>query len=414
MTGSESLLLIGLFALVVVAAVLGAAEAALLRVSRVRLEVAAESGDSRSRSLVGLLDDLPRVLNTVLLVVLLVQIGAATLAGVLAQHVFGSLGVTLTSIVLTFVLFVYSEAIPKTYAVRHPERVARSTAPLLQFLSWLFRPIVTLLVGFADLQAPGTGIASPSAPTEAELLRLASEAAATGTIDESDRILMDRAFELGDQRVDDIYVPRLDIVAVPESTPINEALDEAIARGHRRLPIYDTSIDNITGVVLLSELAREVAGKRTIPLSSIAEEPLVVPESRRVIDLLSDMQAHGTHFAIVVDEYGGTAGIVTIEDVVARLVGPIGRDHAPIVHGIERTDTAGWLVSGSVDLDDLERETGIDLPEGDWNTVAGFIIGHIGRLPAPGEAITSDGLQFEVLAISHHRIVDVRVSRIAS
>ncbi|MFV1963570.1 MAG: CNNM domain-containing protein, partial [Acidimicrobiia bacterium] len=157
MTGIDIVLMISLVAMIAVAAVLGAAETALLRVQRVRLEIAAESGDSRSSTMLTLLEDLPQVLNTVLLVVLLVQISAATVAGAVSANVFGSLGVTIASVGLTFVLFVYSEAIPKTYAVRHPEAVARATAPLLRFLSWLLRPAVAVLVRLADLQAPGTG-----------------------------------------------------------------------------------------------------------------------------------------------------------------------------------------------------------------------------------------------------------------
>jgi len=410
MTSIDIWLLVALLLLVAAAAVLGAAEAALLRVQRVRLEVAAESGDSRSSTMITLLDDLPRTLNTVLLMVLLVQISAATIAGVIAASIFGSLGITIVSVALTFVLFVYSEAIPKTYAVHHPEIVARTTAPLLRLLSWLLRPVVLLLVRFADLQAPGTGIVSSSAPTEQELLRLASDAAATGTIEESDHALINRAFFLGDQRVDDIYVPRLDVVAVPNTASVRDALDLAIESGHRRIPTYVGNIDNIVGVVRLSDLASEAIDRPERHVSLLAHEPLVVPESKSVTGLLAEMQNSGVHFAVAVDEHGGTAGIVTIEDVAARLVGPIAHEGEAQTIELERVDATTWIVDGATDVDDLERELELSLPEGDWNTVAGLLIGLAGRIPEVGDSFTAGQATFVVVAAAANRITSVRVT----
>jgi CBS domain containing-hemolysin-like protein len=410
MSGFDIWLLVALVALIVAAAILGAAEAALLRVQRVRLEVAAESGDSRSARMLTLLDDLPRVLNTVLLVVLLVQISAATVAGAVAASVFGSLGITIASVALTFVLFVYSEAIPKTYAVHHPEAVARTTAPLLQFLSWLLRPVVSVLVRFADLQAPGTGIASPSAPTEQELLRLASDAAATGTIDESDRVLIDRAFFLGDQRVDDIYVPRLDVVAVQGASSVREAFDLAVATGHRRIPTYGRDIDDIQGVVRLSALTAALLASPSRPVAAIADEPLVVPESKKVIELLSDMRQKRTHFAVVVDEYGGTAGVVTIEDITERLLEPISSAGEHTSSDIEQVDAATWIATGTTDIDDLERALGLSLPRGEWNTVAGLVIANAGHIPSAGDSIETGSMQFTVLKASGNRVLSVQVT----
>ncbi len=410
MNATEAWLIATLLLLIVVAAVLGASEAAILRVQRVRLEITAETGDPRAATMLSLLDDLPGILNTVLLIVLLVQIGAATIAGALAARFFGSIGITIASFGLTFVLFVYSEAIPKTYAVRHPESVARATAPLLRFLSVALKPLVSVLVRFADFQAPGTGIVSPSAPTEDELLRLASQAAATGMIEPSDHILMNRAFELGDQRVDDIYVPRLDVVAVRRSVTVREALDLALRSGHRRIPTYEGDIDNIVGVARLSDLARIAIDDPDRSVSSLTLEPLFVPESRRVVDLLGDMHRADIHFAVVVDEYGGTAGIVTIEDIVERLVGPLSTEQEHTSSDIERVDATTWIAAGATDTDDLERAIAVSLPRGDWNTVAGLVIATVGHIPGKGESIEVDGIQFTVLNTSGHRIMSVRIA----
>jgi len=411
MNATDAWLLAALLILIALAAMLGASEAALLRVRRVRLEIESDAGDSRAATMLALLDDLPRVLNTVLLVVLLVQIAAATVSGVLAARLFGSLGVTIASFVLTFVLFVYSEAIPKTYAVRHPESVARASAPLLRFLAWILKPVVSILVWFADLQAPGTGIADPAGPTEDELRRLTSEAAATGTIERSDHVLVDRAFELGDLRVDDVYVPRVDIVAAPDTASVRTALDLAVSTGHRRIPMYHGDIDNIIGVVRLRDLARVGLDHPEKAATIVAVDPLIVPESRKVVDLLGDMRDMAIHFAVVVDEFGGTAGIVTIEDIVERLVGPITPIGESDSEDIQAVDSTTWIAAGSADTDEIERAIGRPLPRGEWNTVAGLVIALIGHFPLIGETAETEELMFTVLEESSHRILRVRIEK---
>ena len=410
MSGTDVWLAVALLALIFAAAILGAAEAALLRVPGVRVEIDASNGSRRAGTLLSLLKDLPRVLNTVLLVVLLVQIAAAAISGVIADRLFGSIGVTIASVVLTLVLFVYSEALPKTYAVAHPLSVAYATAPLLRVLSLVLRPVIAVLMWFANLQAPGTNVVSPTAPTEEELLHLASEAADTGTIDETDRLLIDRVFELGDRFVDEIYVHRLDVVAIAANASVGDALDLAITSGHRRLPVFDEGLDKIVGVVRISDLAAAAIDNPERKASEVATEPLIVPESKAVVELLGEMQHAGIHFAVVVDEFGGTAGIVTIEDVVTRLVGRISDAGGVPVEGLERIGEATWSVTGSTDVEDFERALGEEMPGGDWNTMAGLVIGHLDRLPAEGDSVVIDRVRLEVVSTEGHRITRMQAT----
>lgn len=403
-------LILVLVVLLVSAVVLAASEASLIRVPRVRVEIEADKGDRRSKQLLSLLDDLPRVMNTVLLVVLLVQIAAATVTGILAERWFGSVGVTIASVILTVVLFVYAEAIPKTYAIHHPMRVGRIVAPLVAFLSWLLRPVVTVLVKFADLQAPGSGIAGRTSLSEEELRRLAAESASAGRIDSSDIELMERAFELGDLRVDAIQVPRTDIIAVDAATSVRDALGEAIRFGHRRLPVYTDTIDRIVGAVRLRDLAKIVENIGHRPVGEVSRPVHVVPESKRVIDLLREMQRGGVHLAVAVDEHGGTAGIVTIEDVVARLVGDIADEGEPHLPAIRPAGPDRWEVDASVDVDDVERALGVDLPDGDWHTVGGMVMGVTGRIPSEGDTVRVGTTRVRVLAASERRITLVEFS----
>ena len=412
MDATDLALLLLLAGLLIAAFVLGASEAALLRVQRVRVEVAAAEGDRRSSQLLHLLDDLPQVLNTVLLVVLLVQIGAATVVGMLSGRHVGNLGVTIASVALTVVLFVYAEAIPKTYAVRHPYRVARATQPILSALTWVLRPVVSVLVWFADLQAPGSGIAATTTITEEELRRLASHAAVEGSIEESDRELMERAFEMGDRTVEEILTPRTEMVAVDAETTVAEALDVAVHSGHRRLPVYQGDLDHIRGVVRLRDLAAAITNAPDAAVTTVATRELVVPETKRVIELLSEMQSAGVYLALAIDEHGGTAGIVTVEDVVAELVGRVS-DEGEVLNPLIRPMGRGrWHVDAATDVDDLEAETGVALPEGDWLTVGGLVIGVAGRIPDVGEVFTFDGLTLTVRDAAPQRVEAVEAALI--
>lgn len=406
MAAADLPLLILLIFLLLGAVFLAAAEASLLRVNEARARTEAETGGRTAVRLLHLVERLPEVLNLILLLALLAQIGSATVTGVLAQRWFGNVWVTVASIVLTVFLYIYGEAIPKTYAIRHSMRTAKFVSGPIAFLERLFRPVVGLLVWIADIQMPGKGITTSSAVTEDELRLLAVEAADEGQITEGDRVLIDRVFRFGDRRVDDIMVPRPDIVAVEARTPIEEALEIALDAGHRRLPIYSDDLENITGVVRLRDL---IAARNDAPtdLSAFASEPLVVPESKRVSDLLADMQDQSNTMAAVVDEYGVTVGIVTVEDVAEELLGSISEEES--LPDVQSLGNGRWLVAGSTPVEDLRYELGMELPEGEWNTVAGMMLGLAGEILKPGSVVQVDGRPFKVESVRGRRITRVTI-----
>jgi putative hemolysin len=399
--------LIILFAvLFVTAAVMAASETALVRVSRVRIAALAEGGSRRAMRTLRLLDDLPRVLNTILLLVLLVQIGAATVTGILAARWFGSTGVTIASFVLTFILFVYTEAIPKTFSYRAPARVVMALAYPIGWLTTLLKPIVTVLVAFADLHAPGHGIATAPTVTERELRSLAAAAATEGEITNGDLDLIERAFRLGDRVAEEVMVPRVDMVAVPASASAAEALDIALGSGHRRLPVYDGTIDNIIGVVR----QRDLVVSSESGVSDLAYPPLLVAESKRVLDLLREMQGEGTHVAIVIDEHGGTSGMVTIEDIVEEIFGVVSEEKANDVPPVREVGPGHWVADAGMLTEDLESAVGVRLPDGDWTTVGGLVMGIAGDLPGVGMEVDAGGLRFRVTGVTGHRIRRVEIT----
>ncbi len=397
----------GLVALLVVALVLAVfaalSETSLLRASRVRVQAQAASGDRHARRLERLQDELPRVLNAILLLALLSQIGAAALAGVLAERWFGNLGVTIASAALTVVLFVYGEAIPKTYAVRHAEQVGRRLAGAIAAFEWLVRPVVSALVWIADLQAPGRGVSTGPTITEEELKLLAHSAAREGEITEEDRRLIERAFRLGDRRADDVMVPRTEIIGIAVTVPATDALTLALQAGHRRLVVFENDLDRIVGVVHVRDLAIGVV----TDLAAVLQPTLFVPESKRVLELLRDMQRERIHVAVVVDEHGGTAGLVTVEDVVEELFGDIGVDPGPtplLAVG------DGWEIDGTVPVEDLEAVFGPEAIEGEWNTAAGLVMGSAGRVLGLGDEVRIGEWIVTVIEMDGRRISRVRAT----
>ncbi|MDR9450342.1 MAG: hemolysin family protein [Acidimicrobiia bacterium] len=406
--------LIGLLVLFfVLAIVLAAAEMALARVSDVRVRTMAEEGHRRAKRLGVLLDALPHVINAILLAVLLVQIGAATITGLLADRWFSNLGIVIASVVLTIVLFVYTEAIPKTYAFRHPTRVALALTYPVAFLAFLLRPIVGGLVWFADLHAPGKGVSMAPTITERELLSLAADAEQEGEITPLDRHLIERAFRLGDRTAEEVMVPRTDIVAVSVDSSIDDAVALAVRAGHRRLIVYQGDLDQITGMVYLRDLVRLAGATPPQTVEALTRPALVVSEWKRVVELLRDMQAQSTHLAVVVDEFGGTAGIVTIEDIAEELLGVVADEGHVSPASVSKLGVAHWSVDGALLADELAELIGVDLPEGEWTTVAGMVMGLAGEVPSAGDEVETSGYRFRVDLIEQRRIKQIDVRRVS-
>jgi CBS domain containing-hemolysin-like protein len=404
-------LLLVLLALLAFSIFIAAAEASFLRVPAVRVRAMAESGSRRARQLQEMTSRMPNVLNAILLAALLSQIAAATVAGILAIRWFDErIGPTIASVGLTVIMYIYAEAIPKTYAVRNAARVALLTAIPLAVVERILRPIVSVLVWIADLQMPGKGMEGSPTVTEDELRMLASAAASEGEITDEDAALIDRAFRIGDREADDVMVPRTDIVAVVTTMTVDEAVEIAIESGHRRLPVYEDSRENMTGVVGLRDMIAVPVERRShVQVGALAEDLLVVPQSKRLLDLLQEMQQSTTHLAIVVDEYGGTAGLVTVEDIVEEVLGSI--SVTPTSEGISQVNDDTWVIDGTLPVEDLGELMHRNLEDDDWNTAAGLVMAELGRLPRLGDHVTYEGHTLKVIGLRGRRVTRIEVRR---
>ncbi|MDH5521311.1 MAG: CNNM domain-containing protein [Acidimicrobiia bacterium] len=321
----EPLLMVVMLCCVVGAALLSMAEVSIVRVRRSEILVEARSGHPRAETLLELIDDLPVVLNTILAAVLLLQMSAATIGGYLAGRRLGGLGVTIATVALTMILFVYAEAIPKTYAVKDPRSMALRLTPALKVLVVGSKPAMGALIRLANLQSSGSS-ATLGALTEDELRALARESAEAGQIATDDASLVDRSFEFNDSCAGDVLVPRSQIAAAQVDHEVLDVMTRAIALGHRRLPVYRDDLDDIVGVVRLRDLAAVARSAPRSAVGSIMTDVLRCTATEPIALLLRRMQASGRWLAVVTSEHGETVGLVTVEDLVAELVGEITDD----------------------------------------------------------------------------------------
>jgi len=409
-SGADVVLLVVILVLVVAASVLAVAETAITRMTRSRAAALAEQHPRRGSQVQRIVTNLERDLNAVYLSVNIVQTVQAALVGVLAARLFGPLGVAVGIVLNVVVLFTLAEAAPKTWALQHTDRAALLTAPMVEGIGRLMRWPARGLIGVANIILPGKGLKQGPFVTEEEILALAEEAAEAAVIEESERELIESIIDFGDTVVREVMVPRPDVVSVDSTATVRSTVDRAIEVGMSRLPVYGESSDDVVGVVNVRDAfraEREGAGDEAV--TTVMRTAYFVPETKPVRDLLAEMQSTKTHLAVVVDEYGGNAGLVTLEDLLEELVGEITDEYDSESDAIQRLANGEVLVVGTFNVGDLNEELDLQLPEGDWDTVGGLVFGKLGRVPVPGDAVDADGVRLVVERVDGRRVTRVRL-----
>ncbi len=391
--------------------VLAAAETAFLRMSRVKAMALEEQGEKRATRLVRMLERPERTVNAVTLLALAAQLITSYLLGSLL----GSSGwwiVVLSLVLNVIVFFVFAEAAPKTWAVQHTEQAALRTSGFLRFVTDFapIRVIVRGLLGLVNAILPGKGLKKGPFVTEEEIRQMADVAADEAAIETSERELIHSIFEFGDTVVREVMVPRPDMIAVEADATVDEGIALAISAGKSRLPSFDDSTDNIVGLVFLKDLvARSTAGEGSEPVRGSLRSPHYVPESKRVAELLREMQTEKFHMAIAVDEYGGTAGIVTMEDLLEEIVGEITDEYDVEEPQVERLPDGTLRVPGRTPIDDVDELLGVELPQDEWDTVGGLVFNTLGHVPVEGECARLSGIEFCAERVQGRRIVSVLI-----
>jgi len=413
MNTTTVIMVVSVFVLIAMAAVLATAETSLTRVNRIRALTLAEEGKRGSKQLLRLVDHPERFLNPVLLLVLLCHLGAASLVGVLAERWAGALGVALAVVFELVVIFVLAEAVPKTYAVQHTDRAALRVAPLIGAIV-AFPPVRLLsraLIGLANFVVPGRGLKQGPFVSEEELLATVDVAVEDEVIEREERKLIHSIIQFGDTVVREVMVPRPDVLAVEARASVKDALEVALAAGYSRIPVYEQGIDDIVGILYTKDLIRSIHdGRGDEPVRTLVRTANYVPETKRVAELLPEMQKHKQHMAVVVDEHGGVAGLVTLEDLIEELVGEIVDEYDVEEAPVEHLDGGELRVNARMPIDELEELLHVDLPEGDYDTVGGLLLDLLGHVPAEGESVPFDGHRLIAEKVQGRRIGRVRIS----
>jgi CBS domain containing-hemolysin-like protein len=392
------------------AAILAAAETAITRMTRSRATALAQKEPKRGPRVLRIVENLERDLNSIYLSVNIVQTIQSALVGVLAAALFGPLGLVIGILLNVLVLFVIAEAAPKTWALQHTERAALLTAPMIELLGKTLRVPARGLIGAANILLPGKGLKKGPFVTEEEILALAGEAAEHSVIEESERVLIESIINFGDTVAREIMVPRTDMVTIGADATVSELVDMAIDKGLSRFPVYGENADDIEGVVYVKDAMRvEREGGGDSKVMVLVRPGLFVPETKPVADLLAEMQSSHNHLAVVVDEYGGTAGLATLEDLLEELVGEIHDEFDEDMDLVEHLDNGDVIVNASMNVDDINDELHMSLPEGNWDSVGGLVFGLLGRVAVQGDSVEIDGTKIVVELVDGRRVVRVRL-----
>ena len=405
--------LAGLALLLGVSALLNGAEAAYFSLGRLRLRHLAESEEA-SEALAPLISRPHELLVTLLVGITLIDIGASALAAFVAERLFGGWGLAAAIVTMIFLITVFTEVLPMTLALESPRRFAAWVSHPVAWLSVALAPVRVLLGGLTGVTLKALGASERREPllTTEELRTLVDAGERAGVVERDEREMIHRALELEDIQVRAVMVPRPDMFCLEISTPPSQILDSLQENLHSRVPVYAGNIDQIVGVLYSRDLLPYVQGlPLDFDLRAHLHPPFFVPESKRAHALLKEFQAKKLHMAIVVDEYGSTSGLVTLEDILEELVGEIGDEFDVEERLIQPLDARTFRVSGKLPIDELNAATGLQLSSENYATVAGWVLDLFGRIPRRGERIETAGVTVLVERVERMRVVEVLVTR---
>ena len=402
---------VALVILVGFSAFFSASETAFSSLNQIRLKSRAEDGDSSAARVLAMAEQYDKLLSTILIGNNIVNIAAASIGTILFTQMLGAeRGATVSTIVLTIIVLIFGEVTPKSLAKEMPEKVATAVSPFLVLLMALMTPLTWLFTQWKKLLGHFVHSGEADTITEGELMTMVSEAENDGELTDRESELIRSAIEFDDVEVEEILTPRVDVVAVEDDIPLEELAQTFAETGYSRLPVYHGTIDNIIGVVHEKDfyIARL---KKATKIDDLVVPTLYTTGSTQISQLLRTLREQHHHLAVVVDEYGGTEGIITLEDILEELVGEIWDEHDEVTEDFRKQSDGSWLVSGSASVDDLYEE--LDLPEEediDSNTVNGLVQEKTCHLPKVGDRFTLGEYDGVVTRTAKRRVTEVRLT----
>ena len=420
------IIVVAIAALLLFSGFFSGSETALTAVSRGKLRARADKGDRRAERALAVTEDNERLIGSVLLGNNLVNILATSLATVLFTQLFGEGGVAAATLVMTALVLVFAEVLPKTYAITNSEKAATLVAPIIATVILVFAPIV----GFVSLVVRRVlRLVGVEVEAGTNVLSVHEEIAGTialghseGAVEKEHRDRILGALDLGDRTVEEIMLHRSQIEMIDADLTPREMVELALQSAHTRLPIFKDEPENIIGLIHAKDLLRAIYALPTVEdgdpfegfdIMTVAMKPYFVPETTTLDDQMREFLRRHTHFALVVDEYGALQGLITLEDILEEIVGEITDEFDPTAeHDVRRTDMGDFLVDGAMTIRDLNRANDWSLPDDEANTVAGLVIHEAQTIPVQGQVFSFHGFRFEVLARKDNRITRLKIRRL--
>lgn len=412
MDSSSITMIVILVILVLLSAFFSATETAMSALNKIRLKSKAEAGNKRAKLVLSLIEEYDRLLSCVLIANNIVNLSAASLGTVLFTLHFPTYGATISTIVLTIAILIFGEITPKSLAKEQPERFAMFSAPILRVLIVILTPLNAFFRLFYRLAAKLIHSSAEEGITEEELITMVTEAESEGGLDPHESQLIRAAIEFNDLEVAEILTPRVDIVAVDQSAD-SGALAAAFAEsGYSRIPVYEGSIDNIVGVI--HEKDFYAARHRNVShFEDFISPVLYTTGNTKISVLLRLLQQGKMHMAVVVDEYGGTQGLLTLEDILEELVGEIWDEHDEVLEEFQPQDDGSYLISCSADLDDLFDRFSLNGDLSDSTSISGWVMEQLEQIPSEGDHFVYEKLDVTVTKVDNRRVLEILVKQIA-
>lgn len=416
MSITHAVLLTLLIGLLAISAFFSGTETAYFASNKIKIRHMAEEGNKQAALTRRLMENPGRLISIVLVGNNLVNIGATALATYMAINIFGDSGPGIATVVMTFLVLVFGEITPKTIMSSNPEKFALKVSKTINVLGIVLHPFIRMLNVFTGvfIRLFGVENAKANLVTEEEIRMLVNVGQEEGLLDEDEREMIDSIFEFDETVAREVMVPRIDIIGIDSEIRIDDAVELIVECGHSRIPVYDQSIDNIVGIIYAKDLLRQIMEDKQKGKPQVREmmrPAYYVPESKKVRELFAELRKSKVHMAIVLDEYGGTAGLITIEDLIEEIVGDIWDEFDIEKKQIEQLPDGSLRVDARTSIYDINECLEIELPDQDYDTISGLVFHQLGKLPLEGQELEIDGLKIIVEKVVGRRIAKLRLLR---
>ena len=423
--------LIFLVILILLNAYFAATEIAFISLNDAKIEKKAKEGNKKAKQIQKMLKNPSKFLATIQIGITLAgflssAFASDAFAGMLAPklnelmpfisiNVWQNISIVIITIILSFFTLVFGELVPKRLAMKYYEKISYATIGVIKAISVITAPFVKLLTWATNIVSKifGVGEQEEEIVTEEEIKMMVDQVEEKGSIEENEKELINNVFEFNDIVASEIMTHRTDMYAIEIEQDLYEILDEIDEYKYSRIPVYRDSIDNIEGILFLKDILKSVSMRKKIKIADIIREAYFVPETKPIDEIFKELQANKMQMAIVVDEYGGTAGVLTMEDILEELVGNIFDEYDDIEFEYKKLDENTYLIDGSISLYELKKILNVELPEGDYETLSGYLIEKLGRLPEEGEypLIEDEKLTYKIQEYEDKRIRWVKVCK---